>query len=75
MRTLLVFCCAVFCSQQPVQLWAQDAPAGAAPQRGPQGPRGFGGPIELGPEDRQVFEDPPGSIIDKQEGIARGKLE
>lgn len=75
MRILLVFCCSLFCCLPTLQLLGQDAPASGAPQRGPQGPRGFGGPIELGPEDRQVFEDPPGSIIDKQEGIARGKLE
>jgi len=75
MRTLLVLCCSIFCSLSPLQLSAQEAPAGAAPQRGPQGPRGFGGPIELGPDDKQVFEDPPGSIVDRQEGIAHGKLE
>jgi enterochelin esterase-like enzyme len=48
---------------------------------GPQRPRreqprgGFGGPIELGPDDRQIFDDPPASIVEQREGIAHGKLE
>lgn len=75
MRVLLVFCCSVFCSLPTFQLSAQDAPAGAAPQRVPQGPRGFGGPIELGPDDKQLFEDPPASIVERREAIAHGKLE
>jgi len=36
---------------------------------------GFGGPIELGPDDRQTYPDPPDSITEKREGIERGKLE
>lgn len=36
---------------------------------------GFGGPIELGPDDRQTYPDPPDSIVAKREGIPRGKLE
>jgi enterochelin esterase-like enzyme len=36
---------------------------------------GFGGPIELGPDDVQAFPDPPASIVEKRDGIARGKLE
>ncbi|MFO0012263.1 MAG: alpha/beta hydrolase [Planctomycetota bacterium] len=47
----------------------------------PQRPRvdsgrgGFGGPIELGPEDQQIFDDPPATMIDRRDGIAHGKLE
>ena len=36
---------------------------------------GFGGPIELGPDDKQTFADPPNSIVEKRDGITRGKLE
>lgn len=43
--------------------------------RGRGGPGGFGGPIELGPDDKQVYADPPESIIARREDIPRGKLE
>lgn len=36
---------------------------------------GFGGPIELGPDDKQVFPEPPTSIVEERDGIANGKLE
>lgn len=36
---------------------------------------GFGGPIELGPDDVQIFPEPPAKIVEKRDGIARGKLE
>ncbi|MFT5192487.1 MAG: hypothetical protein ACI9DF_005573 [Verrucomicrobiales bacterium] len=36
---------------------------------------GRGGPIELGPDDKQVYPDPPEGIIAKRDGIAHGKLE
>lgn len=42
-------------------------------ERGRRG--GFGGPIELGPDDKQAYPDPPDSIIQQRESIARGKLE
>lgn len=42
-------------------------------QRRPRG--GFGGPIELGPDDKQRYPDPPDSIVQKRDGIVRGKLE
>lgn len=47
----------------------------------PQRPRrepargGFGGPIELGPDDQQIYDDPPASIVERREGISHGKLE
>jgi enterochelin esterase-like enzyme len=40
------------------------------PRRG-----GFGGPIELGPDDKQTFPDPDDSIVAKREDIPHGKLE
>lgn len=39
------------------------------------GPGGFGGPIELGPDDKQKFADPPESIVANREDIPYGKLE
>jgi enterochelin esterase-like enzyme len=45
----------------------------AQQRRPPRG--GFGGPIELGPDDKQTHPDPPNRIVQKREGIARGKLE
>jgi enterochelin esterase-like enzyme len=44
-----------------------------AQQRRPR--QGFGGPIELGPDDKQTHPDPPDSIVAKRDGIVRGKLE
>jgi enterochelin esterase-like enzyme len=38
-------------------------------------PGGFGGPIELGPDDKQAFPDPPADSKVKRDGIAHGKLE
>ena len=48
------------------------APAAEAPR-----PRrgGFGGPIELGPEDKAAFPDAPNDFDQVREGIAHGKLE
>jgi len=53
---------------------------GTADNSNPEQPRprrggGFGGPIELGPDDRQTYPDPPDSITERREGIERGKLE
>jgi enterochelin esterase-like enzyme len=52
---------------------------GAAPsQRGPGGPggrRGFGGPIELKPDDKPAFPAPPDEFNKARENIAHGKLE
>ncbi|WP_436299111.1 endo-1,4-beta-xylanase [Stieleria mannarensis] len=47
------------------------------PERPRQGRRGggFGGPIELGPEDKQTYPDPADSIVAKREDIPHGKLE
>ncbi|WP_254509129.1 alpha/beta hydrolase [Anatilimnocola floriformis] len=49
----------------------------ARPQQNdrPKRPGGFGGPIELGTDDKQIYADPPNSIIAKREDIPRGKLE
>jgi hypothetical protein len=43
-----------------------------APRRRPEG---FGRPIELGPDDKQTFPDPPDSITQVREGVDPGRLE
>ncbi|MGI9445864.1 MAG: alpha/beta hydrolase [Rubripirellula sp.] len=48
------------------------------PEQPPRGRRrrgGFGGPIELGPDDKQTYAEPSAEITKKRDGIARGKLE
>ena len=45
------------------------------PQQGRRGPGGFGGPIELGPDDNQIYPDPDDIIVAQRDGIAHGKLE
>lgn len=52
-----------------------DAKASASVQRPRQEPTGFGGPIELKPDDKPAFDDPPAGIDTPREGIAHGKLE
>jgi enterochelin esterase-like enzyme len=55
---------------------AGDAQPAGAPggQRG-RGRGGFGGPIELKPDDKPAFDDPPAGIDQKRDGISRGKLD
>ncbi len=50
---------------------------GAEPSRaaGQRGPRGFGGPITLGPDDKPVFPTPPEGFDKAREGIEHGKVE
>ena len=45
------------------------------PERPQRGGGGFGGPIELGPDDKQLYPDPADSIVAKRDEIPRGKLE
>lgn len=40
-----------------------------------QGKRGFGGPIQLNPDDVPAFADPPAGFDAQREGIPRGQLE
>jgi len=55
---------------------APGAPAAAAPgQRGSGRRGGFGGPIELGPDDKPAFPPVPEGFDKAREGIAHGKLE
>ncbi|QEF96198.1 Endo-1,4-beta-xylanase Z precursor [Stieleria maiorica] len=72
MRSLLVLFS--LCFLHVVQATAQDDSDSQRPRRDrPRG--GFGGRIELGPEDKQIYPDPPDSIVEKRDDIPRGKLE
>lgn len=52
------------------------APVAAVPgQRGPGGRRGFGGPIELKPDDKPAFPPVPEGYDKARDGVAKGKLE
>lgn len=44
------------------------------PER-PRRPGGFGGPIELGPDDVAVYDAPPADFKDRRDGIPHGKIE
>jgi enterochelin esterase-like enzyme len=46
---------------------------GQAARRG-GGPGGFGGPIELGPDDKPAFDDPPAGFNARRENIPHGEL-
>jgi len=52
------------------------ATAGAAPQNAGRGAGrgGFGGPIELGPDDKPAFPDPPVGFNQRRENIPHGEL-
>ncbi len=55
---------------------APAAPAGGNAQAGNRPRRGgFGGPIELGPDDRAAFPDAPAGFDQARDGIAHGQLE
>src|SRR5688572_4653079 len=51
-----------------------EATGGQRPQAG-RGRRGFGGPIELGPDDKAAFPNPPEGFDKAREGIEHGKTE
>jgi len=53
----------------------REGAAAAAPGQRGQGGRGFGGPIELKPDDKPAFPNPPEGFDKTREGIAHGKLE
>jgi enterochelin esterase-like enzyme len=64
------------------QLLFQEGPSAspaspvAAQREAPRGPGrgGFGGPIELGPDDKPAFADPPEGFRAKRENIPHGEL-
>ena len=59
---------------QTVEEQSDDAnrPAEPAPRRGRGG---FGGPIELGPDDKPAFDDPPADFNVVRDDVPHGKLE
>jgi len=63
---------ATLCAQQPTGA----TPPPAAPPGGGGGPgrAGFGGPIELGPDDKPAFPDPPAGFNAKRDDIPHGEL-
>ncbi len=73
MRTLLILILLGTFQIASVVVHAQEQ----NPEQPRQGRRGggFGGPIELGPDDKQTYPDPADSIVEKREDIPHGKLE
>jgi enterochelin esterase-like enzyme len=67
----------------PTDSTAVSRPATTQSADGPQAPRGgpgrgrerFGGPIELGPDDKPAFDDPPEGFNAVRDDIPHGKLE
>ncbi len=53
---------------------AQQPPAAGAPAPQAAGRGGFGGPIELGPDDKPAFPDPPAGFNVKRDNIPHGQL-
>ena len=53
---------------------AQQAPAPGAPAPQAAARGGFGGPIELGPDDKPAFPDPPAGFNVKRDNIPHGEL-
>ncbi len=73
MRNLLI--ALTMCLLQSPYASGQDQ---ASPVEKPQPEQrrgGFGGPIELDADDKQVYEDPPGTIVENRADIPHGKLE
>jgi enterochelin esterase-like enzyme len=58
-----------------IGLLASTSRAADAAGRPPRGPGGFGGPIQLQPDDKPAFDDPPAGIDTKRDGIPHGRLE
>jgi enterochelin esterase-like enzyme len=50
------------------------APAAVPGARRGAGRGGFGGPIELGPDDKPAFDDPPAGFRDKRDNIRHGEM-
>ena len=59
----------------PFPLFAQDPDAPKQRQAREPNRVGFGGPIELGPEDKQIYVEPAANIAESRDGIPHGKLE
>lgn len=77
MRLILLLLLFGLVAETPAWAQSESSPGSQAenPGRPPRRGGGFGGPIELGPDDKQTYPDPPESIAKRRDGIARGKLE
>lgn len=68
MKTTIVLAIALMIlSILPVRRGASDPPG--------RRPEGFGGPIELGPDDKPAFDDPPAGFDVQRDNIPHGRLE
>jgi enterochelin esterase-like enzyme len=74
MKLHIAKCALLFCTALAISAQGQGNPA-PGPQADRLERRGFGGPIELGPDDKQAYADPPESIVAKRDNIPYGKLE
>ncbi|MFN3148874.1 alpha/beta hydrolase [Bremerella sp.] len=73
MRILLVL---ILASLMSIPIVSAQEPNPGAERSQRERPRGgFGGPIELGPDDKQTYPDPPDSIVAERQDIPHGKLE
>ncbi len=73
MKHILIFSVLIALATFPLCPSSAAAPAERdAPRRGPGG---FGRPINLGPDDKQAFPDPPAGFNAPREGAPRGRLE
>jgi enterochelin esterase-like enzyme len=63
-------------AQTPPANSAQATPGAEGERRGRRGGRGGrgGGAIELGPDDKAVFDDPPAGFRERRENVARGEI-
>ena len=60
----------------PAEKPKRAASAAGTPPRSARDNRGrFGGPIELGPDDKPAFDEPPGDFLDVRDDVPHGKLE
>ena len=71
MRKILVLL--ALCLLQFVKSHARDSNPDRPRRERPRG--GFGGPIELGPDDKQTYPDPADSIVERREDISHGRLD
>ncbi len=71
-KLILIFFAIVLAQGMSLAQTTRPATRGAA--TGPAGRGGSGGAIELGPDDKPAFPDPPAGFRAKRENIARGTL-
>lgn len=71
MKNLLFVVLVVLFSPNLLHAQNQDSDGPRQERRGGR----FGGRIELGPDDKQAYPDPPDSIVKKRDDIPHGKLE